>query len=169
MLFFTALIYFLNVSFLVLDCTNANVNRKRTSIRESDVEKGHSCTEKTNFVFIKCMKCATETMGTIIRRFGLVRNLNFVVPVKNNIYLGWPFVIEETDYRPSKKSFNILMEHAIYNSTKMEKMMPNNTVYITIIREPWRRLTSSFWYFSLGYTVEPPVNFSEYIQNSEIR
>lgn len=165
MLFFTALVYLLNVSFLVLDCTNANVNRKRASFRESDVGKGHSCTEKTNFVFIKCMKCATETMGTIIRRFGLVRNLNFVVPVKNNIYLGWPFVIEEMDYRPSKKPFNILMEHAVYNSTKMEKMMPNNAVYITIIREPWRRLTSSFWYFSLGYTVEPPVNFSEYIQN----
>lgn len=37
MLFFTALVYFLNVSFLVLDCTNANVNRKRASFRESDV------------------------------------------------------------------------------------------------------------------------------------
>jgi hypothetical protein len=111
------------------------------------------------------MKCATETMGTIVRRFGLVRNLNFVVPVKNNIYLGWPFLIEELDYRPSKRPFNILMEHAIYNHTRMAKMMPNNTKYITTIRDPWHRLTSSFSYFSLGYVVEPPVNFSQYLQN----
>ncbi|XP_062574602.1 galactosylceramide sulfotransferase-like [Saccostrea cucullata] len=164
MLFFAASVYILNVSYLILECSNANANRNWHDIRMNRAGEW-TCTEKTNFVFIKCMKCATETMGTIIRRFGLVRNLNFVVPVKNNIYLGWPFLIEELDYRPSKRPFNILMEHAIYNRTRMAKMMPNNTLYVTIIREPWRRLTSSFSYFSLGYIVEPPVNFSTYVQD----
>jgi hypothetical protein len=48
------------------------------------------------------MKCATETMGTIIRRFGYKRALNFVLSVKNNIYLGWPYIMMKTDHRPSK-------------------------------------------------------------------
>ena len=63
--------------------------------------------EKTNFVFIKCMKCATETMATILRRFGYLRDLNFVLPVNRNIYLGWPFPIEESDIRQSKFDYNI--------------------------------------------------------------
>lgn len=162
MLLFAALVYFLNASILLLDC--AHKNQKLVDI-DGREDSAKICTEKTKFVFIKCMKCATETMGTIIRRFGLVRNLNFVVPVKNNIYLGWPFLIEETDYRPSKRPFNILMEHAIYNRTRMEKIMGNNTLYITIIREPWHRLTSSYSYFGLGYVVDPVVNFSKYVQN----
>lgn len=163
MLFFIVLVYFLNVFFLVLDCINVNVNRKRVSFCESDVGKGYSCMEKINFVFIKCMKCVIEIMGIIIRRFGFVWNLNFVVLVKNNIYLGWFFVIEEMDYRFFKKFFNILMEYVVYNSIKMEKIMLNNVVYIIIIRELWRRLIFFFWYFSFGYIVEFLVNFSEYI------
>ncbi|XP_056021047.1 galactosylceramide sulfotransferase-like [Ostrea edulis] len=163
-LFFSTFIYIFNVSFIVLGCSGSNENKNLRGIH-GNMDEEQSCPEQNNFVFIKCMKCATETMGTIVRRFGLVRNLNFVVPVKNNIYLGWPFLIEDLDYRPSKRPFNILMEHAIYNHTRMAKMMANNTRYITIIRDPWHRLTSSFSYFSLGYVVEPPVNFSEYVQN----
>ena len=43
-----------------------------------------------NFVFIKCMKCATETVGNILRRYAFTRNLNVVLPRSDNIYLGWP-------------------------------------------------------------------------------
>jgi hypothetical protein len=77
------------------------------------------------------MKCATETMGTIIRRFGYKRALNFVLPVKNNIYLGWPYIMMKTDYRPSKWPYNIIFEHSVYNYTIMTSLMPNNTVYLT--------------------------------------
>lgn len=42
MFFFIVLVYFLNVFFLVFDCINVNVNRKRVSFCESDVGKGYS-------------------------------------------------------------------------------------------------------------------------------
>jgi hypothetical protein len=87
-------------------------------------------------------------MGTIIRRFGYKRVLNFVLPVKNNIYLGWPYIMTKTDYRPSKWPYNIIFEHSVYNCTIMTSLMPNNTVYLTSIREPWRRLVSSYQYIS---------------------
>ncbi|XP_076098224.1 galactosylceramide sulfotransferase-like [Mytilus galloprovincialis] len=126
------------------------------------------CTEKRNFVFIKCMKCATETMATIIRRFGYKRVLNFVLPVKNNIYLGWPYIMEKSDYRPSKWPYNIIFEHSVYNSSVMSALMPNDTVYITSIREPWNRLVSSFQYFRIGDIAEVPKNnFTEYVKNIE--
>lgn len=118
---------------------------------------GKKCTEeRTNFVFIKCMKCATETMGSILRRFGYVRNLNFVLPVKRNIYLGWPFPIELSDFRRSKFEYNILMEHSIYNRSFMQKMMPNNTLYVTMIRHPWSHFKSAYNYFSVGEIANVP-------------
>lgn len=126
------------------------------------------CFEKRNFVFIKCMKCATETMATIIRRFGLKRVLNFVLPVKNNIYLGWPFIMEKSDYRPSKWSYNIIFEHSIYNESIMSAIMPKDTLYLTIIRHPWSRLVSSYQYFGLDRISEAPTgNFTEYVKNIE--
>lgn len=108
------------------------------------------CKEKTNFVFIKCMKCATETMASIFRRYGYIRNLNFVLPVKRNLYLGWPFPIEKSDIRSSKYEYNILMEHSIYNKTFMKDIMPNDTVFITSIRSPWEHFKSTYNYFAVG-------------------
>lgn len=135
-----------------------------------------TCREKQNFVFIKCMKCATETLGTIFRRFGLVRDLNFVLPVKKRIYLGWPYLMQPNDYKaPRKRSscpqclsnYNILCEHAIYNRTSMRLLMPPDSVYITIIREPYSHLVSTFNYFlmSLLLNITQPNAVGEYLAN----
>lgn len=122
--------------------------------------------ERTNFVFIKCMKCATESMGSILRRFGYVRNLNFVLPVKHNLYLGWPFPIEVSDIRKSKFEYNILMEHSIYNHSFLQKIMPDNTAYITIIRHPWNQFKSAYNYFSVGDIANVPNKSIEtYLEN----
>ncbi|XP_041353354.1 galactose-3-O-sulfotransferase 2-like [Gigantopelta aegis] len=126
-----------------------------------------SCKEKTNFVFIKCMKCATETLGTVFRRFGYVRNLTFVTPVGKKLYLGWPFQMTKSDYRPSKRPFNIIMEHSIYNKTVMEALMPADTLYITIIREPYSHFKSVFTYFNLKNIAKVSSNdpFTEYLHH----
>nr|KAG5712830.1 hypothetical protein BaRGS_007427 [Batillaria attramentaria] len=40
------------------------------------------CKPRKNFAFIKCMKCATETLGGVLRRYSYVHNLSVVLPVK---------------------------------------------------------------------------------------
>ncbi|XP_071079786.1 galactosylceramide sulfotransferase-like [Haliotis cracherodii] len=128
-----------------------------------------TCKEKQNFVFIKCMKCATETMATIIRRFGYTRNLSFLTPVKDKLYLGWPYLMTRFDYRPSSRGYNIVMEHSIYNKTIMQKIMPKDTLYISIIREPFSQVKSTINYFKvlqiLNITSEN--GLSEYLHNLE--
>lgn len=129
-----------------------------------------TCKERRNIVFIKCMKCATETMGTIVRRFGYERNLSFVLPVEKNIYLGWPYVMNGSDYRPSLTgSYNVLMEHAIYNKSVMRSVMPSNTAYISIIREPYSHFRSVFNYFNLVNVAKVPGldPLSEYLSDIE--
>lgn len=132
--------------------------------------RGKVCREQRHFVFIKPMKCATQTMVQILRRFGYLRELNFVLPRKDNIYFGWPYIMEEGDYRKSKEPFNVLVDHAIYNKTVMAKLMPNNTAYITIIREPWSHLKSTFNYFNLGEIakVHGSDKLTEYLQNIDL-
>ncbi|XP_041376299.1 galactosylceramide sulfotransferase-like [Gigantopelta aegis] len=136
-----------------------------SSSRDHSLVRG--CREQTNFVFIKCMKCATETLGTVLRRFGYIRKLSFVTPVGRNFYLGWPYQMTKYDYQPSERPFNIIMEHSIYNKTTMEALMPANTFYITIIREPYSHFKSVFNYFSLkkiaNVSSEDPV--TEYLHN----
>lgn len=129
-----------------------------------------TCQEKTNFVFIKCMKCATETMGTILRRYGYIRNLSFVVPNDKLLYLGWPYPMTHKDYRPSKTGgFNILVEHSIYTKTVMRQIMPTDTKYVTIIREPYNHFKSVFNYFNIANVakIPGPDTLTEYLHNIE--
>lgn len=130
---------------------------------------GKNCVEEMkNFVFIKCMKCATETTASIFRRFGYVRDLNFVLPVKRNLYLGWPFPLQITDIRTSKSEFNILAEHSIFNYTFMKSLMPNDTKFITILRNPWDQFKSTFNYFDIGEIAHVPgESVREYLEHIE--
>lgn len=109
----------------------------------------NTSSERTNFVFIKCMKCATQTVANALRRFAFTRRLNVLLPRDNNIYLGWPYLMDKVDYRPSDKKFNCLMEHAIYSRNIMKPLFPSDTKYITIIREPWSHFQSTFYYFKV--------------------
>ncbi|XP_052276399.1 galactosylceramide sulfotransferase-like [Dreissena polymorpha] len=121
-----------------------------TDLKVYNKVKGKKCLEQRDFVFIKTMKCATQTMVQIFRRFGYRRHLNFVLPRGGNIYLGWPYIPELQDYRPSKRPFNALAEHSVYNETVMKSIMPKTTHYVTIIREPFSQFKSSFHYFNVA-------------------
>lgn len=112
--------------------------------------RGSVCLERRNYVFIKTMKCATQTLVQVFRRFGYKRRLNFVLPRKDNIYLGWPFILERQDYRSSSKPYNALVEHSVYNETVFTKLMPKDTMYFSIIREPWSHFKSAFSYFNVA-------------------
>ena len=128
------------------------------------------CTkERTNFVFIKCMKCATESLGTVFRRFGYKRHLNFALPVKRNLYLGWPYPFEKKFARPSKFQYNIVFEHSVYNGPVMKSVVPNNSVFITMIRSPWEQFKSSYNYFGLGKVagVHPDSDIRKFLRNIE--
>ena len=126
--------------------------------------------QKSNVVYIKMIKCASETLVSILRRYGYLRNLSFVLPVGKRIYLGWPYEMSQTFYRPSKtRSFNMLVDHAVYNETIMAQIMPKDTVYITSIREPFNQFKSMFNYYKLALNSKMDStlmdSISEYLQH----
>ena len=89
--------------------------------------------------------------------------------MKRNLYLGWPYPFEDKYVRPSMFEYNIVFEHSVYNEPVMKSMMPNDTVYITMIRSPWEQFKSSYNYFGLGKIagVQPESDISKYLRNIE--
>lgn len=117
----------------------------------------YKCPPKTNVVYIKMIKCASTTLASVFQRFGYVRNLSFVLPRQKRIYLGWPYQMKPGYYRPSKTgTFNILCEHAVFNYDTMSSMMPEDTIYVTSIREPYSQFKSMFNYYKLQINAQVP-------------
>ncbi|CAL1527115.1 unnamed protein product [Lymnaea stagnalis] len=130
-----------------------NESQNLTQVRKS-------CKEQINFVFIKGMKCATSTLLGVFYRFGYTRNLSFVSPLNDKMYLNWPFPMTRRSFRPSGRGYNILTDHAVYTESVMEAIMPKDTLYISIIREPFAQLKSVFQYFKVAKISGVPANVS---------
>ena len=130
------------------------------------------CTaEKRNVIFIKNHKCGSDTVTNVFYRFGLDRNLSFMLAAPGRMTLNWPYVIMRGTYRESKApgGFNILCEHAVYNEGIMSKLMPSDSEYTTIVREPLSRLRSAFNFFHIDWRADIHSNepLQEYL--SDIR
>lgn len=102
-------------------------------------------------MFLKTHKTGGTTITNIINRHGDRHNLQFVLPKNKYNRLGWPWFFQ-TDHvmHHHGTTPNILCNHARYNRAEMDKLMPNDTLYITILRDPVRQFESTFSYMTFG-------------------
>lgn len=109
------------------------------------------CSPKKNVVFLKTHKTGSSTVTNILNRFGDKNNLVFVVPTQKYNRLGWPWLFHEDymiHYNHTKP--NMLCSHARYNRAVLERVMPNDTVYVTILRDPVNHFESTFSYMEFS-------------------
>lgn len=112
--------------------------------------------ERHHIAFVKVHKAASSTIQNVILRYGYTRNLTFVLGRSSNIY---PNVISLTESvtenniepRPPNKTFDILCSHVIYNHDAFRAIMPEDTVYLASVREPFQHFISSLHYFRPSY------------------
>uniref|UniRef100_A0A7M5V5D7 Uncharacterized protein n=1 Tax=Clytia hemisphaerica TaxID=252671 RepID=A0A7M5V5D7_9CNID len=116
------------------------------------VERLHhrkACKRKKNIVFLKTHKTGSSTITNILNRYGEARNLNFVLPNIGSNRLDWPWFFKNTSfYSLNGTEPNILCNHARFNKQPMTDLMPNDTVYVTILRNPISQFESSFSYMT---------------------
>lgn len=106
-----------------------------------------------HIAFLKVHKAASSTTQNIFLRYGYSRGLTFVLSRPGEYY--YPNIISiytsvnenNTLPPPENKTFDILCCHVIYNREALEKIMPKDTVYIGIIREPSEHIRSVIQYF----------------------
>lgn len=111
--------------------------------------KSSECIPKSNVVFLKTHKCASSTVQNVLLRYGVAHNKVFVLPPINN-YLGHPVRFNRNLVpEPDGFEYNILAHHSRLNYTEMRALMPPDTVFVTIIRDPVDLFESMFSYYKL--------------------
>ncbi|XP_078686780.1 galactose-3-O-sulfotransferase 2-like isoform X2 [Branchiostoma floridae x Branchiostoma belcheri] len=137
-----------------------------------DVEKqpgGGRCKEKTGAAFVKVHKAGSTTVQCILKRFGYRRHLHFVLSSSKEWKLGWPYLMKKEDYlQPIPgQPFDLLVDHTVYNREIFRNLLPNDTAYLAIVREPYSHLQSAINYFDLrrkyGLPKDDPERF--FLQN----
>ncbi|XP_077991637.1 galactosylceramide sulfotransferase-like [Glandiceps talaboti] len=108
-----------------------------------------TCQVQNNIVFIKTAKTGGSTMSTIIYRYGLKHDLVAAVdPGRNSLIqeddTGKHYIIEEYHCN-GFPGYNIMASHIFYNRPAMEEVV-KHAKYVTIIRSPYTRLKSSFYF-----------------------
>ncbi|CAN8001625.1 unnamed protein product, partial [Ixodes hexagonus] len=128
------------------------------------------CRPKTNIVFLKTHKCASSAILNILFRYGTGRDLNFVLPkTEGACYIGHPTPFHRRlidDITIYNMTFNILTHHTRYNGKEIHKVMPNDTVYVTILRTPCCQFESLYSYCKLGRIYKR--NLSAFVESKNL-
>ena len=124
----------------------------------SQTERPTPKKEVQHIAFLKVHKAASSTAQNIFLRYGWYRNLTFVLPPAKNPF-GYPNIISLRESLtnsnilppPEGHHYDILCNHVFYTYEAFRKFMPNDTVFIGILREPFDLYKSILNYFRPAY------------------
>lgn len=108
-----------------------------------------SCQPHTHIMFLKTHKTASSTVLNMLYRFGEDRGLRFALPLGYQLGYPLPFNAHRVKgYRgPGALEFHIMGNHMRFNKAEVEKVMPADTFYFSIVRDPVALAESSFAYY----------------------
>ncbi|XP_059905953.1 galactosylceramide sulfotransferase [Gadus macrocephalus] len=110
--------------------------------------RAKECTPTRNIMFLKTHKTASSTILNILFRFGEKHQLKFAFPdSRNDFSYPSPFLCSGVkDFNPGD-CFNIVCNHMRFDPREVARLLPENSVYITILRDPAVMFESSFNYY----------------------
>ncbi|XP_053567406.1 galactose-3-O-sulfotransferase 4-like [Bombina bombina] len=107
----------------------------------------------------------------ILFRFGEFHNLTFAFPRDNQFQFYYPSYFSARFVEHYSKEtigqFQIMCHHMRFLLTEVEKVMPSDTFYFTILRNPVDVMESSFSYYRPLNTFGKAENLEEFFKNSE--
>ncbi|XP_068583207.1 galactosylceramide sulfotransferase-like [Cebidichthys violaceus] len=116
-----------------------------TNISQRD---NNVCVPKVDVMFMKTHKTASSTFLNILFRFGEKHKLKFAFPSsRNDFFYPSPFQHAYVQGYQSGMCFNIMCNHMRFNATEVARVLPRDTFYITILRDPAELFESAFHYF----------------------
>ncbi|XP_064597709.1 galactose-3-O-sulfotransferase 2-like isoform X2 [Liolophura sinensis] len=123
--------------------------------------------EVRHLAFVKVHKAGSTTVMNILERFAYKRNLLLALPQKANIlHYGFSNIVP----RPKNSPFDMLITHVDHYDRKLfASVLPADTKYIGIIREPLMLSISAFEYYHRNYGLYKNVpgkeKLREYLQH----
>lgn len=107
-----------------------------------------TCKPKVNLMFMKTHKTASSTLLNILLRFGEKNQLKLALPDSRNDFF-YPlsfFRSQVKNYRPGM-CYNMVCNHMRFNAPEVEKLLPGDAFFFTILRDPAELFESSFHYY----------------------
>ncbi|XP_076460226.1 galactosylceramide sulfotransferase-like [Babylonia areolata] len=118
-----------------------------------------ACSPHHHLVFVKVHKAASSTLANIIQRYGFTRDLNFVLPNRTPRSVAYNYITKRGEAfnrssiipLPPGGHYDLLWNHAIYNRSAFGALMPQDTVYVSILREPFQQFVSAYAFYNYPY------------------
>ena len=94
-------------------------------------------------------------MANILQRYGFTRQLNFVLPRRRMHTTSYNYITKVGEAvshdrlipPPLGEHYDILWNHGIYDSQFYHSILPADTVYVSILRQPLQQFQSAFEYY----------------------
>ncbi|XP_056156807.1 galactose-3-O-sulfotransferase 3 [Lampris incognitus] len=103
----------------------------------------------TSVAFLKTHKTASTTMQNLLFRFAERNNLTVALPVQAcGHQFCYPRSFTSHFVHPHTLPPSIITSHMRFNRAELRRLMPNDTVYVTILREPASMFESLFSYYN---------------------
>ncbi|CAN9511185.1 unnamed protein product [Ophioblennius macclurei] len=110
-----------------------------------------TCHSKSHVVFLKTHKTASSTILNILYRYGDSRNLTFALPLNKQSQLFYPHFFASHFVEGVKNrrvtEFHIMCNHMRFRKSEVAKVMPLDTFYFSIMRNPVTMMESLFIYY----------------------
>ncbi|XP_073530474.1 galactose-3-O-sulfotransferase 2-like isoform X2 [Phyllobates terribilis] len=157
----------------VLNTLKARIRSKTVLTGDSAVRSEQDtkfCQPKNNIFFLKTHKTASSSIMNILFRYGEFHNLTFAFP--QNAHYSFPSFFRASYVNgfseKTKKIFNIMCHHMRFKFTEVEKVMPEDTFYFTILRNPVSRMESSFSYNRNNGPFKMAKSLEDFLHNATI-
>uniref|UniRef100_A0A803JK65 Galactose-3-O-sulfotransferase 4, gene 6 n=1 Tax=Xenopus tropicalis TaxID=8364 RepID=A0A803JK65_XENTR len=137
-----------------------------TLLRPLSSPSTRTCRPKSHIVFLKTHKTAGSTILNMLHRYGDRNSLTFALPQKYQFnYPNLFHVRRVKGYNEvNKPTYDILCHHMRFNLPEVRKLMPADSFYFTILRDPATLAESSFsYYHSVSSAFKKAPNFTEFI------
>ncbi|XP_069583995.1 galactose-3-O-sulfotransferase 2-like [Ranitomeya imitator] len=135
------------------------------------IQESESCQPKNNIFFLKTHKTASSSIINILFRYGEFHNLTFAFPFRSAQF-SYPSYFKAAYVNgfseKTKNIFNIMCHHMHFKFTEVEKVMPEDTFYFTILRNPISQMESSFSYYKGYGDFKKAKNLEDFLNNSKI-
>ncbi|XP_048362866.1 LOW QUALITY PROTEIN: galactose-3-O-sulfotransferase 2 [Sphaerodactylus townsendi] len=108
------------------------------------------CLPTTNVMYLKTHKTASSTVLNILFNFSEKHNLTVALAHAPHVNLGYPSLFKTAfveEFKTIGQNFNIMGNHLRFNLPRVRKVMPKDTFYFTILRDPILSLESSYVYY----------------------
>lgn len=103
-------------------------------------------------MFLKTHKTASTAVQNILLRYADKNKLTVGLSQTYDIRFHYGKKFQEGYVAKSKTPINILCHHMVFNEPEVRKVMPANSIYVTILREPTALFESMFDYFHYDST-----------------